>query len=112
MHIVIKEKNDFMPDTTIKLMEDKIEVEEYNKVRVLAYNKNEIKYIISKFLNIMSNWKDKYIDSGIIDDDTFYIYIVGKTTRQIIVKNKYPFNWSDFILYRNKLLREEIKVVL
>jgi hypothetical protein len=61
------------------------------------------------FIEICQGWKDKYIDKSIIDDDIFCITVVGHRTRQFYIKNKYPENWDKFILFRNKLIREELK---
>ena len=109
MYIVIKEKSGFMPDTIIKIYEDKVELEENNKNRVLKYNPMESREIIKAFLKISKNWEKKYVGKGIIDEDIFVIDVVDKETKQYYIKNKYPQNWSSFILFRNKLVREEIK---
>lgn len=108
MHIIIKEENGFMPDTLIKIYEDRIEVSENKKEKTLHYDKNESKNIMEMFLEIFKGWNSKYVDNGIIDDDAFVITIVGSTKKEIYIKNKYPSNWSKFILFRNKLLREEL----
>ncbi len=109
MYIIITEKSGFMPDTVIKIYEDKVELEENNKIRVLKYTPLETKEIIKSFLKISKGWDKKYIGKGIIDDDIFVIDVVDKETKEYYIKNKYPQNWSSFILFRNKLVREEIK---
>ena len=61
MYIVIKEKSGFMPDTIIKIYEDKVELEENNKNRVLQYNPMESREIIKAFLKISKNWEKKFL---------------------------------------------------
>lgn len=109
MNIVIREKSDFMPDTFIRIYEDRIEFEENNKNRVLKYNSEQIKEIMRMFLTLSKRWDSKYIGKGIIDDDVFVITVEGNKNKEYYIKNKYPQNWSDFVLFRNKLVREEIK---
>lgn len=108
MHIIIKEENGFMPDKIIKIYEDRIEVSENNKDKVLGYDKNRSRDILEMFLDIFKDWNNKYVSSGIIDDDIFVITIVSDKNKEIYIKNKYPSNWSKFILFRNRLLREEL----
>ena len=60
------------------------------------------------FLEIFKGWNSKYVANGIIDDDVFLISISDTKNREIYIKNKYPSNWSKFILFRNRLLREEL----
>lgn len=108
MHIIIKEENGFMPDKIIKIYEDRIEVSENNKDKVLGYDKNRSRDILEMFLDIFKDWNNKYVSSGIIDDDIFVITIVSNKNKEIYIKNKYPSNWSKFILFRNRLLREEL----
>lgn len=110
MHIIIKEENGFMPDTIIRIYEDRVELEENNKSRFLNYEKVEIREIIKMFLDICKNWKDKYIEKGIIDEDVFVITIVSNKTKEYYIKNKHPENWGSFVLFRNKLIREELKL--
>jgi len=109
MHIIIKEENGFMPDTIIRIFEDRVELEENKRIKILNYDKNQIKEIMVSFLEIFDNWKSRYEDKGIIDEDSFVITIVSSKTKEIYIKNKYPQNWSKFILLRNRLIREEIK---
>lgn len=108
MHVIIKEENGFMPDTIIKIYEDRIEVEENNKQRTLSYDRFKVKEILELFLDVMKRWENKYVEKGIIDDDIFIINIVSSKVKEIYIKNKYPNNWDKFILFRNRLLREEL----
>ncbi len=108
MHIIIKEENGFMPTTTIKITENKIEVEENNKLRILKYQENEIKKIMEAFLIIFKNWKDKYVKESIIDDEIYSISIVSSKIKTIYIKNDYPQNWEKFIVLRNHLVREDL----
>lgn len=111
MHIVIKEINGFMPTTTIRISEDKIEVEENNNIRILKYDRLDIKKIMHMFLEMSKGWKNKYIDNNaIIDDEVYDIVVVSNNTKKYYMKNKYPDNFSKFILFRNHLVREELKV--
>ena len=73
MRIVIKEINGFMPDTIISILEQAIQVEENGKIKLLSYNQLEIREIMKMFLEICRNWKDKYIDKGIILNE-YFIY--------------------------------------
>ena len=111
MHIIIKEENSFMPDTTIRIYENRIEYEENNKSKLLEYNMEEIRDIMDMFFDISKDWKDRYVDKGIIDDDIFEISIISNKTKTYYIKNKYPQNWGRFILFRNKLIREELKII-
>ena len=97
-----------MPDKINKIYEDRIEVSENNKDKVLGYDKNRSRDILGMFLDIFKDWNNKYVSSGIIDDDIFVITIVSDKNKEIYIKNKYPSNWSKFILFRNRLLREEL----
>lgn len=108
MGITIREVNGFMPDKVISIYEDKIEVYDNNKIKLLRYDKSRCKDILEMFLEIFKGWNNKYIGSGIIDDDIFLITITGLKSKEIYIKNKYPSNWSKFILFRNRLLREEL----
>lgn len=108
MLIVIKEENRFMPTTTIIIKDTVITVEENHVNRELKYDKNQIKLISDALLKIFKDWNYKYIDKKIIDDDTFTILVVDNERKEYYIKNKYPSNWSKFILFRNKLLREEL----
>lgn len=110
MHIIIKEINGFMPDTVISILENEIRIEENNKIKILSYSREQIREIMQMFLDISRDWKDKYIDKGIIDDDIYVITVVSRETKEYYIKNKYPFNWERFVLFRNKLVREEIKL--
>lgn len=109
MHIIIQEVNGYMPDTIIKIYEDRIELEENNSIKRLSYNREEILTIIETFFNITRDWKSKYEEKGIIDDDIFKISVISKNTKEYYIKNKYPNNWSKFVLFRNRLVREELK---
>ena len=60
----------------------------------------ESREIIKAFLKISKNWEKKYIGKGIIDEDIFVIDVVDKETKEYYIKNKYPQNWSSFILFR------------
>ena len=112
MYIIIKEENGFMPDTIIEIY--KIQIEENNKKKVLNYDREQIKKIMTFVLEISHNWQSKYIGKSIIDEDVYIIAIYGDTKGTIIkecyIKNKYPNNWSNFISFRNKLVREELKL--
>ena len=110
MKIFIKEENAFMPTTTIDICEDKIEFCENNRNRQLNYNKEQIKQIIEVLLGIIEKWNSKYIEKKIIDDEIYTITIEGKETKQIYIKNKYPSNWEKFVLFRNKLVRGDLKI--
>lgn len=110
MRIVIKEINDFMPDTTITINDDKIEVDENKKYRVLKYNKNEIQEIVKRFLVILKRWNLKYVSEEVVDDGIYTITIEDKTKKTYYIKNKYPYNWESFIWLRNNIVREEFKV--
>ena len=112
MHIIIKEINGFMPTTTIAIKEDKIEVEENNKFKVLKYDRNDIKKIMHMFLDICKSWKSKYINNrAIIDDEIYNIFVVTDSVKEYYIKNEYPSNFSKFILFRNHLVREELKTI-
>lgn len=109
MFIVIREENKFMPPVIVTIKEHIIEVEENNKTRALKYDCNQIKDICVFLCSLFKDWKDKYIDNDtILDDDVFSIVVVSSTRKEYYVKNKYPSNWDKFILFRNKLLREEL----
>lgn len=109
MQILIKEENGFMPTTIIVIKDNKIEVEENNRTRVLKYEKDKITEIMIFLLDMFKTWKNKYIDNKIIDDEIYTITIDNKgVSKTYYIKNKYPENWGRFILFRNKLLREEI----
>jgi uncharacterized protein with HEPN domain len=109
MRIIIKEVNSFMPDVVIKIFEDKIEYTNNFSEKKLKYDAAEIKEIMRMFLEISKGWKAKYEDKGVIDEDIYKISIIGNTTKEIFIKNKYPNNWGDFMSFRNKLIREELK---
>lgn len=99
-----------MPDTIIRIYDYKIEIEENKKIKRLCYKKEEIKEIIEMFLRLSHNWHNKYIEKSIIDEDIYTIEIIDNNIKkEYYIKNKHPNNWSDFILFRNKLIREEIK---
>lgn len=108
MQIIIKEENNFMPSTIIKIFRNKIEIEENKITRILRYTKVEIVKIIELFLSITKNWQSKYIDKAIIDDEVYTISVINKQVKEYYIKNKYPNNWNKFILFRNKLVREEL----
>lgn len=110
MRIVIKEINDFMPDTIISINENKIEVDENNKIRVLKYNKYEIQEILRRFLLIFKRWNLKYVSEEVVDDGVYMITVEDKTSKTYYIKNKYPYNWESFIWLRNNIVREEFKV--
>lgn len=111
MHIIIKEINGFMPTTTITINEHKIDVEENNKIKTLKYERLEIKQIMDIILNLTKGWKNKYInDKAIIDDEIYNISIVSSDIKEYFIKNKYPDNFSKFLLLRNLLVREELKL--
>lgn len=110
MQILIKEENGFMPTTRINIYEDRIEFTENNQTKTLKYTKEEIKVIMHSLLDIMRDWKNRYEEKKIIDDEIYTITIVTKENKQYYIKNKYPSNWSSFIFLRNKLVREEIKL--
>ena len=110
MKILIKEENGFMPTTRINIHEDKIEVEENNKIRVLKYNKYQIKDMMVYLLDLFKGWKNKYVDEKIIDDEIYTITIVTTVNKEFYIKNKYPNNWNKFIEFRNKLVRETLNV--
>ena len=108
MQILIKEENGFMPATLINIKEDVVEIEENRKTRTLKYSNQEIKEIMSYLLDLFKPWKDKYIQNKIIDDEIYTISIISKVNKEIYIKNKYPANWDKFIVFRNKLVREEL----
>lgn len=110
MRIFIKEENGFMPTTTIEITNDKIEFNENNKVKQLNYNKEQIKQIIDILLGIIKNWNAKYIEKKIIDDEIYTITIEGTETKNIYIKNKYPSNWEKYIVFRNKLIRGDLRL--
>jgi len=111
MHIIIKEINGFMPTTTITISENKIDVEENDKLRTLKYDRLEIKKIMNIIVDITKSWKNKYInDKAIIDDEIYNIFIVSSSVKEYFIKNKYPENFAKFLLLRNHLVREELKV--
>ena len=110
MQILIKEENGFMPTTRINIHEDKIEVEENSKLRVLKYDRYQIKDIMEYLLDLFKYWRNKYIDDKIIDDEIYTITIITKENKEFYIKNKYPDNWDKFIEFRNKLVRETLKV--
>jgi len=109
MQIIINEENSFMPALKIKISENKIEIEEKGKTRKLKYEKTEVKIIMNSFYELIKGWKSRYEEKKIIDDEIYTITIMTTTgNKDIYIKNKYPDNWSKFILLRNKLLREEL----
>lgn len=109
MYIVIREESKFMPPLIITINEEGITVEENNKSRRLKYDKYQIRDISNALCSIFNGWKDKYIDNKtIFDDDSYDIVVVGSTRKEYYIKNKYPNNWDKFVLFRNKLLREEL----
>ncbi len=110
MRVVIKEINDFMPDTIITINENKIEVDDNNKIRVLKYNKYEIQEILRRFLLIFKRWNLKYVSEEVVDDGVYMITVEDKTSKTYYIKNKYPYNWENFIWLRNNIVREEFKV--
>jgi len=110
MQILIKEENGFMPTTRINIHEDKIEVEENNKLRKLKYDKYQIREIMQYLLELFKSWKNKYVDEKIIDDDIYTITIVTRENKEFYIRNKYPNNWAKFIEFRNKLVRESLNV--
>lgn len=110
MQIIIKEENGFMPETTIKISEEKIIVEENNVLKTLKYDKTQVKKIMNSFHALIKDWKNKYEEKKIIDDEIYRITIVTTVNKEIYIRNKYPDNWSKFILLRNKLIREELDV--
>ena len=111
MHIIIKEINGFMPTTTITISEHKIDVEENDKVKTLKYEKADIKKIMAMIVNMTRGWKNKYVnDKAIIDDEIYNIFIVSNEVKEYYIKNKYPDNFAKFLLLRNHLVREELKV--
>ena len=110
MVIVIREESKFMPSITTTISEDKITVEENQNVKVLKYKKEQIKLIVEFLLNLFRDQKDKYIDEkNLIDEGTFKIVVLDESRKEYYIKNKYPFNWNKFVLFRNKLLREEFQ---
>ena len=81
MRVVIKEINDFMPDTIITINENKIEVDDNNKIRVLKYNKYEIQEILRRFLLIFKRWNLKYVSEEVVDDGVYMITVEDKTSK-------------------------------
>ena len=115
MRVVIKEINDFMPDTIITINENKIEVDDNNKIRVdplvLALSCiYEIQEILRRFLLIFKRWNLKYVSEEVVDDGVYMITVEDKTSKTYYIKNKYPYNWENFIWLRNNIVREEFKV--
>lgn len=109
MHIIIKEESSFMPDTIIRIYEDKIEVEEKDYLKILNYNQKDIKNIMNMLVDITKRWKRKYVDKAIIDDVAYVITFINDEEKVYYVKNSYPQNWEKFIYFRNRLVREELK---
>lgn len=109
MLIVIREESKFMPPVSITIKDEEILVEENNNCRTLKYDKNQIKDICVFLFGIIKDWQHKYVDNNaIIEDDTFTIVAINSVRKEYYIKNKYPSNWEKFILFRNKLLREEL----
>lgn len=109
MLIIIREKNSFMPSTTIKINKKEITVEENNVLKQLNYNEGKIYEIFNTFLLVFKHWKSKYEEKKIIDEDVFEILVINNDVRkEYLIKNKYPNNWEKFMFLRNKLLREEL----
>lgn len=109
MLIIIRENNSFMPSLTITISGKVITVEENNVVKELNYREEKIRKIFDTFLLVFKDWKNKYEDKKIIDEDVFEILVINENVRkEYFIKNKYPINWEKFMLLRNKLLREEL----
>lgn len=111
MHIIIKEINGFMPTTTITITENRIDVEENEITKTLKYDRYHIKKIMEMIVDITRGWKSKYInDKAIIDDEIYNIFIISNDIKEYYIKNKYPENFAKFLVLRNRLVREELKI--
>jgi len=89
-------------------MVDKIEINYQNKLIVLDKKKqiflvNAIKKdfkeeLFNKLLNIMSLWKNNYLNNEIVDGITFIIKIYTSSELEtIVIKNDFPVNFQEFL---------------
>lgn len=89
-------------------MVDKIEIESKNNFIILDKIKKEFiinnikkefnEDIFNKLLNIISLWKNKYINDKIIDGIIYNINIYTDEGKEnIILKNDFPLNFYDFL---------------
>lgn len=110
MYIVIKEDNGFTNPMTIVIKHDSVTIEEDEKIKVLKYNKDQIKKIMEGFLNVFKSWHSKYIGKSVLNNDIYTITIVTTKTIEYYIENKYPDNWENFIMLKNHLIKETLKV--
>ena len=89
-------------------MVDKIEIKYQNKLIILDKNNKEFiingtkkqfqNELFNNLLNIMSLWKNNYLNNKVLDGFTFFIKIyVGKEYEVITIKNNFPSNFQEFL---------------
>lgn len=83
----------------IKYKDNFIVLNNINKVFIINKIKKEFnEEIFNKLLNIMSLWKNEYLNNEIIDGFSFIIDIyTEKEEERIIIKNEFPSNFHEFL---------------
>lgn len=91
--------------SVITLRDDKILIDDGRYERVVLEDEREIEKIYSKLYEVIFSWKQEYIGDRVYDGEKYLIELdVNHKRKKYKIQNKFPDNWADFVLIREKIL--------
>ena len=73
--------------------------------RMILNDADEVEGLYLKLCRIVFSWKQEYIGNRVYDGEKYLLeFDVNHKRKKYKIQNKFPDNWEEFIVVKNKIL--------
>lgn len=91
--------------SVITVKDDKILIDDGRYEKVVLDDYKQVNEICSKLYEVIFSWKQEYIGDRVYDGEKYLIELdVNHKKKKYKIQNKFPDNWADFLILKEKIL--------